>query len=498
MTAKIEKMETGISGFDDISNGGLPKGRTTLVVGTPGSTKSVFSGQFLVEGVKKGQAGVFVTFEEQPEDIRLNLAGLGWDVAAYEAANLWRFVDVSPNLEAPETLVGKYDLSALIARIEAAIQEVGAQRIAIDAVGTLFDRFPNLPLIRHEMLRMLARLRTFGVTGVMTAERDEEYGALSRNGIEAFAADNVMILRNISEDETRRRTVEILKFRGTTHQKGEFPYTVVTNEGIIVLPLSGLTLTQQSSNVRATTGIAELDVMTGGGYFQDSVILASGPTGTGKTLLTTEFLDGGAKSGQKCLLLGFEESREQLFRNATGWGRDFEHLEKTGVLKVVCAYPEAASLEEHHVTIKREILAYQPDRIVIDSLTALERITTIKGFREFVVALTAFVKTQRVLSLFTTTSSTLLGGDSVTQGNISTITDAIVLLRYVELYGEMQRGIAVLKMRGSMHDKEIRSYEITEKGMQIGKPFRNVVGILSGAPTYVQREEQDRTTNLFR
>jgi circadian clock protein KaiC len=202
-------------------------------------------------------------------------------------------------------------------------------------------------------------------------------------------------------------------------------------------------------------------------------------------------------NGERCLVFAFEESREQLFRNAIGWGVDFEKMEREGKLKIVCRYPETTGLENHLINMKRTIEEFQPNRVAVDSLSALERVSNLKGFREFIIGLTSFIKQQEIGGLFTSTTPTLMGGTSITEAHISTITDSIILLRYVEMYGEMRRGITVLKMRGSMHDKDIREFSIDHKGMHIGKPFRNVTGILAGTPMYVTQNEVDRLINLF-
>ncbi|MFL5898643.1 MAG: ATPase domain-containing protein, partial [Solirubrobacterales bacterium] len=269
---------------------------------------------------------------------------------------------------------------------------------------------------------------------------------------------------------------EILKFRGTGHQKGEWPFTIVPGQGVVVLPLSALELKQKSSIARINSGSPELDQMCDGGFFRDSIILVSGPTGTGKTLITTEFLS----AGDRCLLFAFEESREQLYRNASGWGIDFVRMEAEGRLKVVCTYPESAALEDHLIRMKREIEAFRPDRVAVDSLSALERVAPLKSFREFVIGLVSYVKHQEIPGVFTSTTTSLLGGESITETHISTITDSIILLRYVEMHGQMRRGLTVLKMRGSVHDKQIREFTIDGRGMHIGAPFRELTGILSG------------------
>jgi circadian clock protein KaiC len=493
----IAKLPVGIVGFDVIAEGGLPRGRTTLVAGTAGSAKTVFAAQFLAAGVARGESGVFVTFEEPAPEIRRNVQGFGWDVAAWEKEGRWAFVDASPRPEDEATIVGDYDLGALLARIEHAVRTVGAQRLAMDSLGAIFARFPDAPTVRRELFRIVSTLRRLDVTALVTVERVDEFGGISRHGIEEFVADNVIILRNVLEAEKRRRTVEILKFRGTSHQKGEFPFTVLPQSGITVLPLSAMELNQHSGDVRVTSGSEELDAMCGGGFFRDSIILVSGATGTGKTLMVTEFVAGGAKAGERCLLFAFEESREQLFRNATGWGVDFEQMERDGRLQVVCAYPEVSSLEEHLLRMKSIIEEFKPDRVAIDSLSALERVAGLKSFREFVIGLTSYMKGAEVTGLFTSTTPTLLGGESVTEAHISSITDSIILLRYVEMYGEMRRGLTVLKMRGSRHDKDIREFNIDGDGMHIGRAFRDVSGILAGRPVQVVPGEIERMGGLF-
>jgi circadian clock protein KaiC len=494
----VAKLETGIEGFDLVAEGGLPTGRTTLVSGTAGSGKTVFAAQFLAEGIMKaGENGVFVTFEESAEDIRKNIISLGWDVPAWEAAGQWLFVDASPQSGEEAIVTGEYDLGALLVRVENAVRQIRAKRLSMDSLGAIFSRFDNSTVVRSDLLRIAAALKQLGVTAVMTAERSREYGDITRYGVEEFVADNVVVLRNVLEAEKRRRTVEILKFRGTNHHKGEYPLTIIPGKGIVVIPLSSLELRQKSSDVRITSGNPELDRMCGGGFFRDSIILVSGATGTGKTLISTEFIAGGVENNERCLLFAFEESREQLFRNATGWGRDFEQMEHEGRLKVICDYPETAGLEDHLLKMRKMIESYQPNRVAVDSLSALERVSTVKGFREFVIGLTSFIKHQEIVGLFTSTTPTLMGGTSVTEAHISTITDSIILLRYVEMYGEMRRGLTVLKMRGSMHDKDIREFTIDSGGMHIGKPFRNITGILAGHPVWVETGRVDRLSGLF-
>ena len=440
---------------------------------------------------------MFLTFGEAPEDIRRNMTGLGWDIAAWEAQGKWLFVDASPQVDEETIVIGEYDLGALLSRIENAVKQIGATRLSADSIGAIFSRFGEITIIRDEMLRIAGALKKMGVTSILTAERTQEYGDIARYGVEEFVADNVIIMRNVLEDEKRRRTMEILKFRGSSHQKGEFPLTIIPNEGIVIIPLSAIELKQSSSSLRVSSGNTDLDRMCGGGFFRDSIILVSGATGTGKTLMVTEFIKGGVEAGEKCLLFAFEESREQLFRNAAGWAVDYEKMEAEGKLRVVCEYPEVSSVEDRIISMKANIEDFAPSRVAVDSLSALERVATPRGFREFVISLTSFIKHQEVSGLFTSTTPTLMGGASVTEAHISTLTDSIILLRYVELSGEMRRGLTVLKMRGSQHEKEIREFSIDSRGMHIGKAFRNIGGILTGNPVKAAPEELEQLGRLF-
>jgi circadian clock protein KaiC len=477
----VPKTPTGIAGFDSISEGGLPRERATLIAGTAGSAKTVFAVNYLAAGITQaGENGVFVTFEDSVPDVRRNMLGFGWDIAQWEKEGKWAFVDAAPDADGPMAVVGEYDLGGLLARIQHAVKKVNAKRVSLDSLNALFVQFKEHAMLRAELFRITAVLKKMGLTVVFTGERTQEYGEVTRYGIEEFVADNVVILRNILDEERRRRTVEILKMRGTSHQRGEFPFTITSREGIVVIPLSRIELTQSSSTVRITSGVKELDKMCGGGFFRDSVILASGASGTGKTLLVTQFMSGGYKAKERSLLFAFEESKDQLFRNAAAWGMDFKAMEKKERLMVVNRYPHSMAMEDHLVEMTQMIEDFKPNRVAVDSLSALERVSSLRGFREFVIALTSTLKKKETAGLFTSTSPSLLGGTSVTEKHISTLTDSIILLRYVEAFGSMRRALVVLKMRGSHHDADIREYTIDGDGMHIGQPMREVSGVLSG------------------
>ncbi len=493
----VEKLPTGVPGFDHITDGGLPKGRGTLVAGTAGSCKTILALQFLHAGITDyGQHGVFVTFEEHPKKIKKNVESFGWDLQQLEEQGKLAFVDMSPVPGRILVETGDFDFAPLLARIEHAVKNVNAQRVCIDSLNALFQQFFDASIVRREMLRLAAMLEDIGVTAMVTGERTDEFGEISKFAVEEFASDNVIVLRNILEDERRRRTIEVLKYRGASHYKGEVPFTT-SSQGIEILPLSKIQLTQESNAERTSTGVPDLDEMCEGGFFADSVILVSGATGTGKTLLSSTFLHEAANNDQRTLYFAFEESRAQLLRNAIGWNKDFQTLEEKGLVRIIACYPESLGLEDHLLKIKKAIEEFKPTRAVVDSLSAMERVATLRSFREFIIGLTSHLKEKRCTTLLTATTSSLMGGSSVTEANISTITDTIILLRYAEIMGEMRRGITVLKMRGSQHDKGIREFNIDSKGMHIGRQFVNVGGILSGQSTKLNTSESDNLSNMF-
>jgi circadian clock protein KaiC len=477
----LERVKTGVNAFDELVMGGLPRARTTVVSGTPGSGKTVFATQFLANGITAhGENGVLVTFEEPPADIEANMRGFGWELAKWRREGRLAFVDASPP-SSDELVVGDFDLAGLLSRIQHAVKMANAKRVVLDSLTQLFDHFIGDPkILRRELFHISSALKKAGLTVLMTAERNSEYGEITRHRLEEFVADNVVILRNVLHREKRRRTIEVLKMRGSHHAEGEAPFTLLENQGVVAVPLSSLRLEQQSSMVRVTSGNPSIDEMCGGGFFRDSVTLVSGATGTGKTLLVTNFLAGGVAAGEKALLLGYEESKGQLFRNATGWGVDFERMEVDGKLKIICLYPEAQSLPDHLLTVQALVDEFQPSRIAIDSLSALERIASDIGFREFLISLTSFIKKREIAGLCTATSKSLIGGESVSEQHISTLTDSIILLRYIQEKETMHRGLMVLKMRGSEHAKEIRRFTIDNNGMHLGSPFREAPNVFTG------------------
>jgi circadian clock protein KaiC len=477
----IPKVETGIPGFDAITMGGLPRRRATVLAGQAGSGKTVFGAHFLAEGIRRGEPGVLVSLEEPAADLRANMGTLGWDVQTWEAAGDFAIVDASPLIRDDGSL-SSYNFETLAAQIGHAVDKTGAERIVVDSLNTILG-FEERPSMARQKLRgLISSLRGMGLTIMLTVETPGDPGvALSKFGVEEFVSDGVILLRHVHEGKIRRRSVEVLKMRGAMHRKGDYAFTVLPGQGVVVLPQAVIQYEQETSPKRITTGNAGLDAMTGGGFFDESVILVTGPTGSGKTLVTTEFLDGGAKAGERALLLAYEESPGQIFRNAAAWGIDFHKHQQDGLLKVVALYPEVASLDDHLVEIMDIVERFQPTRIALDSLTSLERIGSTSAYREFVVGLVAFAKQQGIALMVTLSSRRLLGGSTVSEGQISTLTDGILLLRYLETDGTIERAMSLLKMRGTAHDHDVRSYRITDQGLIIGEPFSAMSHVLSAS-----------------
>jgi circadian clock protein KaiC len=478
----VERLEVGIPGFDLVSGGGIPAARSTLVAGTAGSGKTLFGVQYLVSGIERyGQGGVLVTFDEPAGEIVRNVLSLGWDLDAYCQTGQLAIVDVAAVAGEEVLEVGQFDFQGLLARLELAIRNSSAVRVVFDSLTGIFPQFTDRNVVRRELHRVTARLRELGVTTVMTAERTEEYGPVARHGVEEFVTDNVVILRHPLYRERRRRTLEILKFRGAPHQKGEYPFSIDGRSGVTVIPLAETSLKTRALSDRASIGKPQVDEMCGGGIFRDSIALVSGATGTGKTMMATEFLAAGLRAQQRGLFYSFEESRPQIVRNAASWGVDFGDAESEGMLPIDSRYPERVALEDLLVEMRHRIADFRPVRLVIDSLSELDRVASGTSFREFVIGLTSLIKEFELAALCTNTTE--VGGGTHSPGltQVSTITDTIILLRYVERESSVHRCLTILKMRGSAHDKTIREYTIGDHGMELGGPLGGASGILRDA-----------------
>jgi circadian clock protein KaiC len=474
------RLPTGIPGFDAIAVGGVIKGRAALLVGTSGTGKTIFGLQFLAAGARDfGEPGVLVTFEEAPEDIVRNASSFGWELPTLIASKALTFIDASPEAAVDEV----FDFEALVTEIQRAVATTGAKRIVLDSIGALFPQFRDPFVVRQGLRRITEALRPLGVTTLVSAERGSEYGSVARFDVEDFVVDGIIVLRHPLERRTRSRTVEVLKLRGGSHLSGEYPFTIGRGRGVEVIPRPAFELKQAASSERVSTGNDDLDRICGGGFFRDSVVLVSGSTGTGKTLVGCQFIDAAANGGERGLYLSFEESRNQLLRNASSWGLDLAQHERSEALRLEFRRPERMLLEELLLEIRAMVDDFKPTRMVIDGLTSLERASLPEMFREFAVSVISYMKEKDVVVVFTDTATLEMERESATEAHISTMTDAILLLRYVEAGGEAHRGLLVLKMRGTAHDAAVHEYRITSDGLEMLGPMTGVVGFVPGAPT---------------
>jgi circadian clock protein KaiC len=476
---EVRRVEIGIPGFDAVVHGGLPRGRTTLVAGSAGSGKTIFGLQFLASGARRfGEPGVMVTFEEDPDDLISNAESFGFDLGGLVSDGRLVVVDATP--AADVVVSGRFDLGGLFARIAHALEQIGGKRLLLDPIDALLGEFSDAMEVRRALAAVVRALRPLAVTTVITAERPDDNGHVGRFGAEEFTVDNVVILRNSRDAEKRRRTLEVLKLRGADHRKGEFPFVIDGRRGIEVVPFSVIEAQPGATVERISLGKAEVDEMCGGGIYRDSLVMITGATGTGKTLLGIEFVAAGLAAGERALFLSFEESSWQLERNAGSWGIDLETPRREGRLRIVSRYPGRLGLQDLMVEIKHDVEEFAPRRLVVDSMTALEHNSPPSAFHEFGVGLTSYLKGRGVACMMTTTLPSLLGGEHATDVYLSTITDSIVALRYFDLDSEVRRAILVLKLRGSTHFRAIHEYEIGDRGMRVLGPIKGVRGILAG------------------
>ncbi|TFG26722.1 MAG: circadian clock protein KaiC [Promethearchaeota archaeon] len=474
----IEKIPSGIDGFDIISMGGIPKNRTTLISGTPGSGKTIFCTQFLLGGILNSkEPGVFVTFEERPEDIITNMTDFGWDIPNYEDSGLWKFVDVSLNLGNNFEISGIYDLSGLLIRIKTAVEMIGAKRVVLDSLAALFSRFPDKTIVRDEILRLKSCLNSLAVTSLITTENYNDYGDNNQYNIIDFVSDNVIVLNNSLSEEYRRRTIEILKYRGTNHKKGKHSFTIKQNRGVVIISFKRELEAPQIQRKRKSSGVKELNSMIGGGFFEGSAILISGQTGTGKTLLSISILEGIIQKKEKCVMFNFEESREQIFHKARIWGIDLEQAENENIFRLMSVYPESEGIEDLIVDIKTVINEFTPVLIILDSISALERITSKLTYRESLINLFLFLREKNIMGIFTSTTPTFSKPFFVSEKHISTLSDAIILLHFFEKEGKLTRGLGILKMRDSEHAKNFYEYSIDNTGFHILQPLKSNAGL---------------------
>jgi circadian clock protein KaiC len=474
----IAKSRTGISGFDEITGGGLPRGRASLVCGSAGCGKTQMAMEFIARGARDfNEPGVFVSFEETEDELKSNVKSLGFDLDDLIHRRLLAidFVAVERS-EIEET--GEYDLEGLFVRLEHAIDSVGAKRVALDTIESLFSGLSNTSILRAELRRLFRWLKTKGVTTIITGERGD--GTLTRQGIEEYVSDCVITLDHRVTDQLSTRRLRVVKYRGSTHGTNEYPF-LITDSGFSVLPVTSLGLNHAVSNERVPSGVARLDTMLGGqGFYRGTSILLTGTAGTGKSSLAATFVDAACKRGEKCLYLAFEESQDQIIRNMRSIGMDLQPHVRRGLLKFQASRPTFYGLEMHLLTIHMLVQQHQPTIVVLDPVTDLVSGGTINDVHAMSMRLVDYLKGKGITTLMTTLTS---GGGQreQTEVNISSLIDTWLLLRDIEAGGERNRGLYILKSRGMAHSNQIREFRLTDHGIEVLAVYLGPEGVLTGS-----------------
>lgn len=460
----LPKSPTGIPGMDEITGGGLPKGRPTLVAGGAGCGKTLFAMEFVVNGaIQYDEPGIFVTFEENADELAQNVASLGFDLKALirQKKLIIDYIRVERR-EIEEA--GDYDLEGLFIRLAHAIDSIGAKRIVLDTVEVLFSALPNQGILRAELQRLFRWLKDRGMSAVITAERGE--GTMTRFGLEEYVADCVISLDHRVTDQMSTRRLRIVKYRGTLHGTNEYPF-LITKAGISVLPITSLGLDHRASAERISTGIQELDDMLGGkGYYRGSSILLSGTAGTGKSSLAAAFVNAACLRGERCLYFSFEESTEQIIRNMRSIGIDLAPHVKKGLLQFHVARPTLYGLEMHLITIHELVQQHKPEIVILDPITDFFSIGSHSEVKAVLTRIIDFLKANQITALLTSYTEEDTPNESVV--GVSSLIDTWISLRNLENHGQRQRGLFVLKSRGMAHSNQIRSFELTDNGIKIG------------------------------
>jgi circadian clock protein KaiC len=485
---QLPKALTGIEGLDEITEGGLPLGRPTLVCGSAGCGKTLLGIEFLVRGiVDYDEPGVLVTFEETAAELAANVASLGFDLGAMQADKMLRVDHVRvERSEIEET--GEYDLEGLFIRLGYAIDSIGAKRVMLDTIEALFAGFPNEAVLRAEIRRLFRWLKDKGVTTIITAERGE--GSLTRQGLEEYVSDCVILLDNRVIDQITTRRLRIVKYRGTTHGTNEYPY-LITDEGISVLPVTSLKLEHAVSDDVISSGVPGLDEMFARrGWYRGSSILVTGTAGTAKTTLAASFAVEACRRGERCLYFAFEESPAQLIRNMRTVGLDLQPYVAQGLLRIEATRPTLNGLERHLVTVHKLIKEFQPQAVVIDPISNLISVGTLSEVRSMLTRLIDFLKVNTISALFTALVS---GGDGrleMTEEGVSSLVDTWISVRDLEGVGERNRGLSILKARGMAHSNQVREFLVTATGIQLLDVVIGPMGIITGASRLSQRLQE--------
>jgi circadian clock protein KaiC len=491
---QLPKSPTGIQGLDEITGGGLPKGRPTLICGSAGCGKTLLAMEFLVRGATQfNEPGVFMAFEETAKDLTQNVASLGFDLKDLIARKkiVLDFVYIERS-EIEES--GEYDLEGLFIRLGQAVDAVHAKRVVLDTIESLFSGLPNTLILRAELRRLFRWLKDKGVTAIITGERGDE--TLTRQGLEEYVSDCVIVLDHRVNEQVSSRRLRIVKYRGSTHGTNEYPF-LIDEDGFSVLPVTSLGLQEIASTARISTGIPRYDAMLGGeGYYKGSSVLVSGTAGTGKTSVAVLFAEAACRRGERALYFAFEESPSQIMRNMRSIGIDLEPWVKKGLLRFHANRPTFAGLEMHVLTISKTVKAFKPQVVIIDPLTSFITGNNENEVKMMVMRLLDLLKMNKCTVLFT---SLILNGTVPEQNqvHVASLVDTWLLLRDIEIGGERNRGAYILKSRGMAHTNQIREFLLTDHGVELRDVYVGPSGVLTGSARLVQ-EAQEKAVQTLR
>ena len=487
MSEELEKIPSGIKGFDDITGGGLPKGRPSLISGGPGCGKTLFAMEFIVRGIADhNEPGVFVAFEENIDDLKKNFKSMGFDLDDLVRQKKLVLDHIAiERTEIEET--GEYDLEGLFIRLGAMIDEVGAKRIAIDTLETIFSGFKNEGILRSELHRLFHWLKNRGVTAVVTGERGDR--SITKYGLEEYVADCVITLDHRLMNQIATRRLRIVKYRGSIHGTDEYPF-LISSDGISVLPITSMSLTHKASEERISPGIPRLDTMLGGkGFYRGSSILVSGQAGTGKTSIAATFIDAACGRGEKCLFFIFEESESQILRNMKSIGINLEPWVNSGLLKFHAVRPTAYSLEMHLSVMLKLIGEFKPRVVAVDPISNLYPIGDDIQVRSMLMRLIDYAKSLHITGLFTNLSNDGNYGAYMvepTEMHVSSLMDAWLVLKNVEGNGERNRAFSIIKSRGMAHSNQLREFVLSDNGIQLLDVYKGREGVFFGSARMAQ------------
>jgi circadian clock protein KaiC len=485
---QLEKTPTGIGGLDEITSGGLPTGRPTLVCGSAGCGKTMLAIEFLVRGITEfGEPGVFIAFEESPEDLAKNVASLGFNLKQLEEQEklIVEYIHVD---KSDMAVAGGFDLEGLFLAMQSCVESIGAKRVSIDTLEVLFGGFDDQSLLRQEIKRLFTWLKDRELTTVITAERGD--GSLTRQGMEEYVSDCVIMLDHRIIDQISTRRLRIVKYRGSTHGTNEYPF-LIDEGGISVLPISSLSLDHEAGRERISTGIPRLDsMMEGKGYFRGSSILVSGTAGSGKTSIANFFANATCSRGEKVLYMAFEESPSQIKRNMESLGLDLDQWVKMGLLHYQASRPSMYGLEMHLVKIHKMVRDFKPKVVIIDPISNLTGMGAVNEVNAMLVRLIDFLKAEGITALFTSLTSGLHAHIEATEVGISSLIDTWLLVRDIELNGERNRGMYVIKSRGMSHSNQIREFRLSSKGIDLVDVYVGPSGVVTGSARLTMEAEE--------